>query len=225
MQVNAQYNVPVTKLYSLFTKLMLLFLFLLPMILLQVWAKTESVHQLIELIHRYLPLFLISLMLAKAASIVYPPLPGVVFTITAIPLVGWELAYLIDMLGSLMGATGSYFFGQKYGLRILNRVLGKTLTTKIAKVRLKPVNQIEAAIMLRLAAGGLLSDGLAWGASLIGFRFSSFIIGYAFSHVLTTAPVFYALSASLSLHSWAVFLTVALFSWFVIFKFKGRYFE
>lgn len=214
-----------SKLYSLLTKLVLLTLFLLPMVLLQLWAKTESVHQLIEVIHRYLPLFLIALMLTKAASIVYPPLPGVVFSLTAIPLVGWELAYLIDMLGSLLGATASYFFGQKYGLSILRRVLGSALTTRITNVKLKPINQIEAAVMLRLAAGGLLSDGLAWGASLIGFRFSSFIVGYAISHVLTTLPVFYALSASLSLHSWALFLAVALVSWLIIFKFKGRYFE
>ncbi len=195
------------------------------MVLLQLWAKTESVHQLIEVIHRYLPLFLIVVMLTKAASIVYPPLPGVVFTLTAIPLVGWELAYLIDMIGSLIGASASYFMGKKYGTTILNRVLGKTLTTKIAKITLKPINQIEAAVMLRLAAGGLLSDGLAWGASIIGFRFKPFVVGYAISHVLTTAPVFYALGASLSLHSWALFLAVAGLSWLVIFKFKGRYFE
>ena len=195
------------------------------MILLQLWAKTESVHQLIEVIHRYLPLFLIMVMFAKAASILYPPLPGVVFTLTLIPLVGWELAYLFDLIGSLIGASASYFLGQKYGLTILKRVLGKTLTTKIAKVTLKPINQIEAAIMLRLAAGGLLSDGLAWGASIIGFRFKPFIVGYAISHALTTAPVFYALGASLSLHSWALFLAVAGLSWLVIFKFKGRYFE
>ena len=213
------------KLRSYLTKIVLLVLFLLPMILLQLWAKTESVHQLIEVIHLYLPVFLLVLMLAKAASIVYPPLPGVVMTITAIPLVGWELAYLIDMIGSLVGASASYFMGKNYGVRILQRVLGSALTTRITNVKLKPIHQIVVAIMLRLAAGGLLSDGLAWGASLIGFRFRSFIVGYAISHALTTAPVFYALSASLSLHSWALFLAIALVSWLIIFKFKGRYFE
>lgn len=195
------------------------------MILLQLWAKTDLVNRIIELIHANLALFLVAVTLAKAASIVYPPLPGVVFTITAIPLVGWEFAYLIDMIGSLIGAATSYFLGQKYGTSILHRVLGNALTNKITKIKLKPINQIEAAIMLRLAAGGLLSDGLAWGASIIGFRFKPFIFGYAISHVLTTAPVFYALGASLSLHSWALFLAVAGLSWLVIFKFKGRYFE
>jgi uncharacterized membrane protein YdjX (TVP38/TMEM64 family) len=210
---------------SIITKLFLLVLFFVPLALLQLWAETDSVHRLIEFIHANLALFLFAITLAKAASIIYPPLPGVVITLTAIPLVGWELAYLFDLIGSLLGASGSYFLGKKYGIRILNQVLGKALTTKIASVKLKPINQIEAAFMLRLAAGGLLSDGLAWGASLIGFRFASFIVGYGISHIATTAPVFWALSASLSLHSWAIFLAVAGLSWLVIFKFKGRYFE
>lgn len=200
-------------------------LMLLPALFIQYAVKSQVAVPLIELIKANLFLYLLAIASVKAISIIYPPLPGVAFTLASIPLIGWERAYVLDIIGSVAGASASYFLGKTYGVTILNRVLGHSLTAKIAQVTLKPINQIEAAVMLRLAAGGLLSDGLAWGASLIGFRFAPFVIGYTISHLLTTAPVFYALGASLSIDSWVVFLSITAAAWLVIYRFKGRYFE
>ncbi len=104
-------------------------------------------------------------------------------------------------------------------------MVGQPLTEKIRHTQLKRTNQVEAAIVLRFATGGLLSDGLAWGASLIGFRYKSFIVGYLISHIITTLPIFYLVGVSMSFDSWIAVAAVAITAWLVMYKFKGRYFE
>jgi uncharacterized membrane protein YdjX (TVP38/TMEM64 family) len=207
------------------TKIVFLLLLILPTFILQFASQTKEVQAFILFIHAYFPIYLISLFIGKTISIVYPPLPGAVFTLAAVPLIGWKVAYTIDILGSFLGASISFYLGKKYGYTILSRVVGKTITNKISSIKLKPRNQVEAATFLRFAAGGLLSDGLAWGASLIGFRYFPFMTGHLISHVATTLPVFYFFAASISLHSWAILGVSTILAWLAIYKFKGRYFE
>lgn len=206
-------------------KVAFVLLLILPALVIQLAAQTVIVINLVHFIQAYLIVYIFILLTVKALSIVYPPLPGVAFTITSIPLIGWQLAYVIDIAGSTLGASIAFFLGNKYGYSILQRVIGKTIADKIGKIKLKQRNQIEAAIFLRFAAGGMLSDGLAWGASLIGFKYPPFIVGYLISHVITTLPIFYLVAASISFNSWIIITAVGVFAWFIIFKFKGRYFE
>jgi hypothetical protein len=71
----------------------------------------------------------------------------------------------------------------------------------------------------------MLSDGLAWGGSLLGFRFIPFFFGYIVSHLITTLPVFFILSLSSQVKSWIIFIPLVIIAWLLIIKFKGRYFE
>lgn len=187
--------------------------------------QSSSFQSMIIWLQQYQALFLVSLLFLKAISIIYPPLPGNLFTLGSIPIVGWEWAYTIDILGSTSGATISYFLGKKYGEPILRWAIGEKLTAKITSIKIKSNNQIAAAFFLRLASGGMLSDGLSWGASLVKFRYVPFMVGYIISHILTTLPIFYLISLSISIKSWAIILPTILVAWFIIYKFKGKYFE
>lgn len=219
------YNGFVQKIYIVFNKLVFIALLILPALIIQFVVQSGSLVGLFTFIHTYLPLYLFALLVIKAVSIVYPPLPGVAFTIASIPLIGWQYAYLIDILGYLIGASISFFLGRKYGYSIIQRVISETIANKIMKIKLKQRNQIEAAIFLTFAAGGMLSDGLAWGASLIGFKYLSFIVGFGIAHVITTLPVFYFVALSISFNSWVLVAVVTIIAWLMIYKFKGRYFE
>src|SRR3989344_6900096 len=66
--------------------------------------------------------FYASLLVAKIAAIVWPPLPGSLFTFGAIPFIGWFQSYLVDMIGSLIGASIAYFLGKKYGYPFLKKI-------------------------------------------------------------------------------------------------------
>ena len=214
-----------SKIIQLLPKIVFFLLLVLPPFALQFASQTTEIQRLTSVIHAYLPIYIIVLLFTKVLSIVYPPLPGVVFTLASVPLIGWKTAYVVDICGSIIGATISFYLGKKYGYAILIRVLGKGLADKIATTKLKQKNQVEAAIFLRFAAGGMLSDGLAWGASVLGFGYLPFTIGYAISHVVTTLPVFYFIAASISFDSWVIVAIAAVLAWLVIYKFKGRYFE
>jgi len=203
----------------------IILLFLLPASLFQWASQSVILSDIVKAVQSHIALYIVVLILLKGFSIVYPPMPGVVFTIASIPLIGWKLAYSADILGSFFGATISYFLGKKYGYAILKKVIGRTLADKIIAIKLKQRNQIEAALFLRFASGGLLSDGLAWGASLIGFKYIPFITGYLVSHVITTLPVFYLISVSISYQSWVIGGIGVVLAWLIIYKFKGRYFE
>lgn len=191
----------------------------------QLFSQGDLVSNLATLVQDRYITFIVLLWLIKSVSIVYPPIPGVLITFAAIPFIGWHTAYAIDILGSFTGATIAFLLGKNYGLSLLQWLVGKNLVSKIEQIRLRDKNQIEAAFVLRIAAGGLLSDGLVWGASIIGFYYLPFMTGYLLSHLLTTMPLFYLLSLSLELNVWLIGLPIILTAWLITLYLKSRYFK
>lgn len=210
---------------SIFIRIGFILLLLVPAYIFQSVAQIDSIERLVFIIQSNLVLYFIGLFLLKTASIIYPPLPGVVVTMASVPVIGWQMAYAIDLAGSTLGSTIAYFLGKKYGFPLIETIIGATVKNRVAKIRLKKTSQIEASIMLRFATAGLLSDGLSWGASLIGFSFKPFIIGYIVSHILATLPIFLGIGLAVSFHSWSVLLFVMIVAWIFMYRFKGRYFE
>ncbi|MCA9392049.1 hypothetical protein KC614_02485 [candidate division WWE3 bacterium] len=207
------------------SKGLLVVVFIVPLIAIRLASGTDFVINLSATIQQHRLIYLVALFCTKTISIIYPPLPGIVATVASIPFVGWEAAYVTDILGSLTGASITFYLGKRYGLSILNHVLGEKITSKVKTIQLKDQNQIEAAIFLRFAAGGLLSDALSWGASLIGFSYISLIAGYIIFHLITILPVFIILSTSISVQTGIIGAVMFFVAWLVIIKFNGRYFE
>lgn len=199
--------------------------FVVPIIGYGYLIETGTLESATHTVQDNLILYSLFIIFLKLISIVYPPLPGSLWTAGSIPLVGWELAYLMDLLGSSIGATAAFFLGKKYGRALVRVLVGETILSRLERLKIKPNRQVEAAFFSRIAAGGIFSDGLAWGASLVGFRWRSFIIGYVLSHVLTSAPVFYMIGSSIQLDSWHIIAVVSLVMIGVLYYFRGRYFE
>jgi uncharacterized membrane protein YdjX (TVP38/TMEM64 family) len=201
-----------------FIKIILVLIFLtVPGYFIQSWYTNLEINPSLEV--------LVLVVLAKAASIVYPPLPGIILTLAMIPILGWQKAYIVELIGSLLGVTVAYWLGSKYGEKLIKWIAGETLLKKIKAVKLKSGNQFEAAFVLRTASGGALSDTLAWGASLIGLRYWPYLLGHLANHVIATFPIFLLLGLSIKLHSWLIALPVMVLAWFIIWRFRGRYFE
>lgn len=199
-------------------KIILVIIFLtVPGYFIQAWYSNLPLNPSLET--------LVFIVLAKAASIVYPPLPGIILTVALTPILGWQKAYAVELAGSLLGVTAAYWLGYKYGEKLIRWIAGEVLLKKIKAVKLKPGNQVEAAFVLRTASGGVLSDALAWGASLIGLRYWPYLLGHLVNHVVATLPLFFLIGLSIQLHTWLMAIPVMIFGWFIIWKFKGRYFE
>lgn len=209
---------------EIFKRALYLLIIFAPLIILQFVLSPEDLSALQENVQNYFLLYVITVFLLKTLSIVYPPLPGVTFTLTSVPIIGWQYSYLIDLAGSTTGAIIAYLLGKKYGKPILKSLFGEKIFSMIDKVRLREGKQLEAAIVLRLASSGL-SDALAWIASTVGFRLSPFIIGFVIAHILTTPIFFYLVEKSINYNSGFIIGIIAVSTWVFIYRFKGRYFE
>jgi len=200
-------------------------LIIAPAIVIHFGSTSNLVVELTSKIQTFLPLYVISLLIFKAVSIIYPPLPGIAVTLASVPLIGWPLAYVTDIVGGALGASVSFFLGKKYGFTILQKMVGETATKKLKTIKLKQKNQVEASVFFRFSSGGMLSDALSWGASLIGFRYAPFISGYVISHLLTTLPIFYLFGMTISTSLWVLIGLTLIIAWIVIFRLRSRYFE
>ena len=159
-------------------------------------------------------------------SIVWPPLPGGLITLAAIPFIGWSLAFAVDFTGSVFGSSVTYFMGKKYGQPILNKMFGAEITRKVKNIKVKDNRQTELIIMLRIFTGSLFLEAITYGAGVIGIRYSSFLAGTVISHLIVGLPVYYFASFALintrSLGASAVMLVVIII---ILYKVKGRYLE
>ena len=140
---------------------------------------------------QHLTLFLGLLLLIKITGIIWPPLPGGVFTVGSIAIIGWPTAYAIDAIGSLIGATIAFFLGRKYGYPFLNRIIGEEATDKLHQLKIVKHREVEAVFALRLLSGGVLFEAVCYGAGLIGVHYPNFLLGSILFHTTVGIPSYY----------------------------------
>lgn len=170
--------------------------------------------------------FVLALFLIKIMSIVWPPLPGGLFTLGAIPFVGWETAYFIDLTGSTVGSMITYYLGKRYGLRLIKKLFDQATIDRIQKIKVKENKQTELVIVLRVFTGSVFMEAITYGAGLLKIRYSSFLVGSIISHAIVGVPVYYFAKEAL-VNPQSIILSLALLVGvvFILFKVKGRYLE
>lgn len=165
------------------------------------------------------------LVFLKMLSVIYPPLPSIILTWSAIPVLGWPSAYLIDYAGGFLGASVSYWLAQKYGLPILRKLLSEDAVQKIDRLKVKKGREIEGVIVLRVLLGTTIIEAVSYGAGLLKIPYRKFLIGFLISHPLLGIPTF--LFASNIIAGENVFLTGILLvaSLATLYLLRNRYFE
>lgn len=164
------------------------------MVLYYLFSKSTYFEVFFSWSQQNLILFTIILFLLKVLGIAWPPLPGGVFTLAAIPFIGWLPAYLVDFSGSLVGSSFAYIVGKKYGYPFLEKLFDQSIIDKIRHLKIKPQREIEAVTTLRIFTGSLFMEAICYGAGLLNIRFSSFFIGSIVSHLIIGIPSFYLFS-------------------------------
>lgn len=81
----------------------------------------------------HLLLMFVILVLIKILGLVWPPLPGGIFTITAIPFIGWPLAYFSDLLGTIIGAALCYVIAKRWGSSLLSKLFDLEQSIKLTR--------------------------------------------------------------------------------------------
>lgn len=167
--------------------------------------------------------FCLVLFAIKVASIVWPPLPGGIFTLGAIPILGWWQAYAIDLAGSMTGSSLAYAIAKKWGMAFVNHIFDAVTVNKIMQWRVRPQHEIEAVFVFRLF-GANVAEVVCYGAGLLRLQYWKFLTGSVLAHLIFGIPFYFFARAILtgkSLGFGAAFLATAVILFFVL---KKRYF-
>ncbi|OGJ20482.1 MAG: hypothetical protein A3J60_02105 [Candidatus Pacebacteria bacterium RIFCSPHIGHO2_02_FULL_46_9] len=180
---------------------------------------------LITLLQDHYILYVPAIFLGKILGLIIPIIPGGIFTLSAVPVIGWLPAYSIDLAGSVVAANIAYSISGRYGIRVVKKLFGQKITDKLSSIRVRPNRTVETACILRLAGVSLLSDALIWCAPLLKLPRWRFLLGYHLAHLVTTAPLFFLTERAISVNQAGYLLPIALSALILLFFLKGRYFE
>lgn len=189
------------------------------------FIKSATFLQFIEWAHQNLVIYITVLIFFKFLSTLYPPLPSSILTLSAIPVIGWFNAYLIDYAGSIMGSSISYYIARKYGIRALNIIFEKRIVDKLTKFKVKKGKEIESVIVLRMLIGGTLIEAINYGAGLLNVPYNKFIIGFLISHPLLGIPTFYLVNNLLDRTNLIISMVIILSGFVLLYFLRNRYFE
>jgi uncharacterized membrane protein YdjX (TVP38/TMEM64 family) len=208
-----------------YAPVVILILLIVDTILAYLWLLKQPFFQdFIGWVQQNLLLYVLFLVLVKITGIVWPPLPGGLFSLASIPIIGWFNAFVSDSIGGFVGAQITYFLGKNYGVRLLNKLFNDDMIEKITSLKVKKHREIEALLVTRLLYGSV-SEFITYGAGVIGIRYRNFFIAMLI-FALIQLPIFYLYHIVFTQFTSSIFgiilLTLAVI---IFFKLKGRYFE
>ncbi len=179
--------------------------FIITIIAYSAFSKTEHFQTLLAWSNQNLPLLIIILVALKIIGIIWPPLPGLVFTLGAIPIIGWEGALLTDLAGGIIGSSSVFWISRKYGKRVIWKIFGESGVYQVERIKFNSKNELEALIIMRLF-GGPVSELVSYGAGVSNVSYFHFILGTTFAHFVVILPLFYL--ASLAFNNGGLFFSI-----------------
>lgn len=161
----------------------------------------------------------------KFVGIVWPPLPGGIFVMGTIPMIGWPAALAANFIGTILGNTGAYFLGKKYGWKLLDKIAGVEATNRIRKIKIKPGKELEGVLVYQFVMSSIFVEGISFGAGLLGIKLWQLLVGSAVAGIVLGIPMFYLAGFALQPGNiWVRVVAIAVCLVLVI-KLKDRYFE
>ena len=203
--------------------IILVFVTILSVVLYLWFIKLPIFQHFVLWVQQNLLLYFLFLLFIKILGILWPPLPGGLFTLGSIPAIGWELAYIADLVGSIIGSSGAFFIGKKYGSKLLRRFFDSSTIEKIQNVKIKKDKEFEAVIVLKFVYSSV-GEVVSYGAGMLGISYSKFIIG-SFLAWQINMPVFFMAGKALEGKLLIINVITIVFAILLFYKLKGRYFE
>lgn len=187
------------------------------------FSKQPSFLQFIEYSQNNVQGYFIILILIKITAIVIPPIPGRVFTVASIPVIGWWGAYLADLIGGVIGDIATFLLGRKYGYALLDKLFDKKTVARAKKIKIQKNKELEAMIVLNTLYG-TVSEVISYSAGLLGVRLRNFAAASLIVGIINI-PIFYLAEIVLKGQSLLVATLVIALTFAFFYKIKGRYFH
>lgn len=168
--------------------------------------------------------FVIFLFITKVIGIVWPPLPGVIPIIAAIPVIGWVPALIIDSVGYMVGATIAFLLSRYFGMRVIRLLFGEAGVREVNKIKIKPNRELEAITLMKIFGGGI-AEFISYAAGITNMRLRNFLLGSIISLVVVNIPMFYYFDFAFSQNN-LLYAFIPLIVGLLLFYFlRRRYFE
>lgn len=132
----------------------------------------------------------IILFVVKVVGIIWPPLPGIVLSLAAIPVLGWVHVFLVDSLGNLVGCIVTYWLARKWGLPFLGKVVDMEALRRFQRIQTIEKREVEGLVILRIF-GSTVAEVTSYGAGLMRVRFGNFLVAIILSNFIVGIPLFY----------------------------------
>lgn len=161
----------------------------------------------------------------KVLGLVWPPLPGGIFNLAVIPFLGWQLAYLSDLIGTVIGAGICYLIAKKWGDKLLTKIFDEETVKKITGTKVKGNRQTEFSFVMTITSRLVMTEFSYYAAGLLKINFGKFMLGAIGSHLLLGISSYYLMNIMFKTNT----LYLGLIGWFIIIplwsKIKERYLE
>lgn len=167
--------------------------------------------------------FILILFLIKMIGVVWPPLPGIIFTMASIPVLGWPLAYAVDFTAGMSGAALSFWLSRRYGQGVVLKLFGQAGLDQVKRFQFRPDNELEAVLVIRLFTGSL-SELVNYGAGLTKMRFFNFITGTVISYLVVGISIFYLASLLFSTNNLLFGVIPLVVGLTILYLLRNRYF-
>lgn len=132
----------------------------------------------------------VALVFIKIIGIIWPPIPGGIFTLGAIPVLGWSHAYLLDLLGSVIGSSIAFWIAQRWGINFLQKIFDQKTIEKIQTIRVHKHREIEAVFVFRLFGSNIV-ELVCYAAGLLKVSYKNYIIATLLAHMAGGLPFYY----------------------------------
>lgn len=203
----------------------MLFVFALTAASYFIFAQTNQFKEFVTWSQSHILIYIVFLITIKIGGVIYPPIPGGIFTLASIPVLGWQTAYVVDFVGSILGGTACYFLGKKFGYQLLEKVFDKEIISKMELLKVKKKKELEAIIVWRLLAGGTVVEAIYYGAGFFRVGLVNFFLGTSISHLIVGIPSFYLGSTIFSSQNIVLNILLIGLSIGTLYIVRGRYFE
>ena len=170
-----------------------------------------------------LVLFYVSLFVIKFVGLIWPPLPGGVFVLGSIPIIGWSNAYLIDFGASASASSIAFVLGRKYGMPLISKITNREIIEKIQKIKIKKEREFETIFLLRVFGGAVLVEIVSYASGLFRLSYKNFILGTLLSHLAIGIPFYFFVGSIFSGKNLIFGIITAAILALIIYKFKDRY--
>ncbi len=170
-------------------------------------------------------LFLLFITSLKFLGIVYPPIAGGLITLGSVPIVGWQLAFLADSIGTTTGGIVNYFVAKKYGIQVVKKLVGREAAAKVEKIKIKKGKEIEGIVFARIFFGTTLLEVIHYACGIFKIDFKKYLVGLIISQLVVGIPIFYFFSDVIMEGNIWLAIVPLVIALPLFYKYRTRYFD